>query len=167
MASLSPWQHQPWRSDHCQVPRSGTQPPAPKLSKHPRIFFTQCATYWLLTNNGSVSSRLMKYSLSLSFRYHDLYQAKQNPDKSFKSKHELSGLRHGLHFPYSAALWKAKKFCIMQMLARTFDTTCSESFCHLFPPTSVVQGRQQPEHAAQAGQRGVFRQRNLQKRAGK
>lgn len=41
---------------------------------------------------------------------------------------------YGLHFPYSAILWKAKKLCIIQILARTFDTTCSEVFHLLFPP---------------------------------
>lgn len=40
---------------------------------------------------------------------------------------------YGLHFPYSAILWKAKKLCIIQILARTFDATCSEFFYLLFP----------------------------------
>lgn len=118
-----------------------------------------------LKKQGSVSSGLMKYSLSLSFRYHDLYQAKQNPDKSFKSKHELNGLRHGLRFPYSAALWKAEKFCIMQILARTFDTTCSEFFCLLFPLPLLYRedsnSRASRSPSVRAGQRDVFRQRNL------
>lgn len=108
----------------------------------------------------------MKQSLSLSFRYPDLYQAKQNRDKSVKSKHELNGLHHGLCSPYSAAIWKAKKFCIIQISARTSDTTCSHFFQLLFPPPFVIQDcedsnvRARSSGSIQIRQRDVFRQRD-------
>lgn len=90
MALPHSWQHQAWLS----ITAGSSQPPASKVSKHTTHFLHPLPIYWALKDNRSVSSQLMKSSLNLSFRYHDLYQAKPNPDKLFKSKHESNGLHH-------------------------------------------------------------------------
>lgn len=159
MALLRSWQHRAWLS----ITAGSSQPPVSKVSKHTAHSPQTLPIYWVLKDNRSVYSQLMKSSLNLSFCYHDLHKVK--PNQAVQVKAWIKWIAsYGLHFPYSAALWKAKKLCIMQILARTFDTTCSEFFHLLFPPLLSKEDsstRACSSSSAQIGQRHVFRQRNL------
>lgn len=139
-------------------------------ASHVKDFQTHCTfsslipIYWVLKDNRSyfsIDEVVIKPLLLLPWSLPS--EAKPRQAVQVKAWIKLIA-SYGLHFPCSAILWKAKKLCIIQILARTFDTSCSEFFHLLFPPLLSKEDsnmRACRSSSVQIEQRDVFRQRNF------